>query len=336
MLQATGSGESPQEGAAPGTRSPALLRVKDLTVRYQGMKPPAVSAASFDLAAGEQVGLVGESGSGKSTLALAISHLLPPSARVVRGEVAFRDMDLASLSGEELRRLRGGEIGRVPQDSLAGLNPVITVGHQLRDAIRAHRRVPRQQEHAEIVKLLGSMNMPDIETKLRSYPHELSGGMRQRVLICMALINSPSLLVADEPTTALDATVQAQLLGIFKEITAAQGTALLLVSHDINVVAEVCARTIVMYQGEIVEDSPTAELLENPRHPYTEALIAARDSRKVQTGPGGPGGRPRGDPEVTGCLYAPRCPFRFAACSQHPELVELKGRRVRCFARAPQ
>lgn len=330
VLQRTVSGEPPQ-GAAPGSRSPGLLRVKDLTVRYQGSKSPALKAASFDLAPGEQVGLVGESGSGKSTLALAISQLLPRSATVASGEVIFRDVDLASLSDEGLRRLRGGQIGRVPQDSLAGLNPVITIGHQLRDAIRAHRRVSREQEHAEIVQLLGSMNMPDIEMKLRSYPHELSGGMRQRVLICMALVNSPSLLVADEPTTALDATVQAQLLGIFKELTFARSSALLLVSHDINVVAEVCARTIVMYQGEIVEDGPTVELLAHPYHPYTEALIAARSSRTAQVGTSG--WRPRGDREVTGCAYAPRCPLRFAACSESPELIELKGRRVRCFAR---
>lgn len=331
-LPETVTGGSPPEIASPGTKPSALLRVKELTVRYEGTASAAVKGVSFDLATGEQVGLVGESGSGKSTLARAVSDLLPPSARVVHGEVRFRGMDLKTLSEEDLRRLRGGEIGWVPQDSLAGLNPVITVGHQLRDAIRAHRRVRRQQEHAEVRQLLASMNMPDIETKLRSYPHELSGGMRQRVLICMALVNRPSLVVADEPTTALDATVQAQLLGIFKELTVAQNTALLLVSHDIKVVAEVCARTMVMYQGEIVEDGPTGEILENPCHPYTEALIAARDSRITQAGVlGGP--RPGGDADVTGCLYAPRCPLRFEACSGHPALSELRGRRVRCFAR---
>jgi oligopeptide/dipeptide ABC transporter ATP-binding protein len=297
------------------------------------MGSPAVNEVSFSIAEGERVGLVGESGSGKSTLALALSRLLPQSAKVARGEVLFRGVDVGSLSAERLRKLRGGEIGRVPQDSLAGLNPVISVGHQLRDALRAHRRISRDSERQEITDLLRSMSMPDIAMKLRSYPHELSGGMRQRVLIAMALVNRPSLLVADEPTTALDATVQAQLLDVFRELTASRGSALLLVSHDINVVAAVCERTMVMYGGEIVEDAPTEELLGRPLHPYTAALIEARNSRTVDSRFSARR-RSADDIPLGGCLYGPRCPFRFGACSEHPGLKEMSGRWVRCFLRS--
>jgi len=322
---------SSAHGESVETKEPrGLLQVRGLTVQYWGADVPAVRNVSFSIGEGERVGLVGESGSGKTTLTLALCRLLPQTAKVTSGEVLFRGVDVGSLLNEPLRRLRGGDIGRVPQDSLAGLNPVITVGHQLRDALRAHRRVSRNLERQQITDLLRSMNMPDVAMKLRSYPHELSGGMRQRVLITMALINRPSLLLADEPTTALDATVQAQLLDVFRELTVSQGLALLLVSHDINVVSAVCARTVVMYEGEIVEDGATEELLGGPLHPYTGALVQARDSRTVDSRFGARRWS-SGDVPLAGCLYGPRCPFRFEACSEHPGLEEVGGRRVRCF-----
>jgi oligopeptide/dipeptide ABC transporter ATP-binding protein len=321
------------EMAPDAAPSRVLLDVHDLTVQYRGGPSPALTGVGFSITEGERVGIVGESGSGKTTLALAVSRLLPGSARITAGQVMLRGTDMSSLSGEALRKLHGNTIGRVPQDSLAGLNPVISVGKQLRDAIRAHRRLSRDAEHAEIANLLRQMNMPDIEMKLRSYPHELSGGMRQRVLIAMALINKPALVVADEPTTALDATVQAQLLEVFQNLTTAQGSALLLVSHDISVVSAVCERMIVMYGGEIVEDGPTAEIMDSPRHPYTAALIAARMTRTVHS-QAGERGRPVPRAAADGCRYADRCEFRFDACREHPDLAPAQARhRVRCFYR---
>ena len=328
-----GSGRT-HEMAPGGAPSRVLLDVRDLAVHYPGSQSAALTGVSFSVSEGERVGIVGESGSGKTTLALAVSRLLPGSARITAGQILLQGTDVSSLSGESLRKLHGSTIGRVPQDSLAGLNPVISVGKQMRDAIRAHRRLPRDAERTEIADLLRQMNMPDVEMKLRSYPHELSGGMRQRVLIAMALINKPALVVADEPTTALDATVQAQLLEVFRELTAARDSALLLVSHDISVVSAVCERTIVMYGGEIVEDGLTREIMDSPRHPYTAALIAARTSRTVRSKP-----RDRDHPvprdAAAGCRYADRCEFRFDACGEHPDLAPAQGHRVRCFYPPP-
>ena len=307
-----------------------LLSVDDLTVCYARSPIPAVRELSFRIRNGERVGIVGESGSGKTTLALAVSGLLPSEASISRGSVILNGIDYSGLTRRALRNIRGGVIGRVPQDPLAGLNPVLTVRTQLRDAIRAHRRLPKGAERQEITHVLQSVAIPDIETKLRLYPHELSGGMRQRVLIAMALINHPALLVADEPTTALDATIQAQILSIIRQACLQRNMALILVSHNINVVATVCQRIIVMYRGEVVEDAPTHSIYHSPLHPYTKVLIEASKSDR--------GARVQGDPaggeRSTGCPYRLSCPHPLSQCgTQHPLLEQIAAEQhVRCFA----
>jgi peptide/nickel transport system ATP-binding protein len=313
---------------APGTGD--LLTVNDLTVSYAGTHTPAVRDISFQVRDGERVGVVGESGSGKTTLALAVSDLLPSAAAIRRGSVTLQGTDCSTLSARALRGIRGSVIGRVPQDPLAGLNPVLTVRTQLRDAIRAHRSLPKGAERQEIVDVLQAVAIPDIDAKLRLYPHELSGGMRQRVLIAMALVNHPALLVADEPTTALDATIQAQILSIIRRASLDRNMALILVSHNINVVASVCDRIIVMYRGEIVEDAPSDTMYRSPLHPYTKVLIEASKSHPLDhTAIDIDGGEPS-----TGCQYRSLCPHPVSQCNrEHPLLESLgSGRYIRCFA----
>jgi len=312
----------------------ALLAIKDLTVRYGGGSGAAVDRVTLDVGKGERLGIVGESGSGKTTLALAITRLLPASARIESGSIWFGGSDLLALGGSELREIRGSRIGRVPQDPLGGLNPVITIGHQLRDVVRAHRRLGRVREHAAIVDILAAVGMPDIDVKLRAYPYELSGGMRQRVLIAMAMVNGPELLVADEPTTALDSTVQAQILALLHSAGLSAGMALILISHDINVVSAICDRVVVLYGGEVVEDGPAATVLHAPRHPYTKVLTRAGASvlkEESQAGRGHAGFV--GDAVDGSCKFRARCSEAFAACDAHPQVEKVdEGHRVRCFA----
>lgn len=310
-----------------------LLRVEDLSVQYLGASRAALEGVSVALHPGERLGIVGESGSGKTTLALAITDLLPRGARITTGRVMIAGKELASLSRKEARQMRGGVVGRVPQDALGGLNPVITIGHQLRDAILAHRKADRQTLTAEMVDALRDVGIPDVEQKLRAYPHELSGGMRQRVLIAMAMINGPQLIVADEPTTALDTTVQTQVLATLERAAAARSMALILISHDLNVVASLCGTVIVMYAGEVVERGPLDRVLASPAHPYTKALIevghgARREERTNAT-------IDRQQPAPTGgCRYHSRCPIAIDACARHPRIEPLgedTSHAVRCI-----
>ncbi len=311
----------------------SLLAIEDLRVRYGGSLEAAVDGVTLNVGSGERVGIVGESGSGKTTLALAITRLLPSSGRIESGSVKFGGVDLLAAGGRELRKLRGSRIGRVPQDPLGALNPVITIGHQLRDVVRAHRKLGRAEEHAAIVEILMAMGMPDIEVKLRSYPHELSGGMRQRIVMAMAMVNSPELLVADEPTTALDSTVQVQILELLRTAGASKNMAFVVISHDIHVVSAICGRIVVMYGGEVVEDGATGSVLHKPLHPYTRLLAQtsgnfAGESREVGTS------RSRFEMDGVGeaCKYRARCPEAFGACAARPQLEEVDGHRVRCFA----
>lgn len=310
-----------------------LLAVRDLTVRYGGAAEPAVDGVTFDVLAGERLGIVGESGSGKTTLAAAITRLLPGAARIEEGSVLFNGRDLLTLPERELISIRGSQIGRVPQDPLAALNPVITIGHQLRDVVRAHRHLKAADEGEAIVGILASLGMPDIPVKLRSYPYELSGGMRQRVMIAMAMVNGPKLLIADEPTTALDSTVQVQILELLRKVGTSMGMSIILISHDIHVVSSICDRVVVMYGGQVVEDGPTLSVLRAPQHPYTQLLArASTESPRNLLGPSS--SRSSFDAAVPagGCKYRGRCPLAFDVCTSRPELVDLGGRRVRCFA----
>ncbi|MFJ2780594.1 ABC transporter ATP-binding protein [Kitasatospora sp. NPDC087315] len=266
-------------GAVRAPRDPEpLLTVDGLTVRYGSAERPAVEDVSFSIARGDRVGLVGESGSGKSTLAAAVLRLLPPSASV-SGHIGLAGRDLTTLGPSELRALRSTRMARVPQDPLGNLNPVLTIGRQLSDVLSAHRPLDRRERTATVEEALRRVGIGDAAVKRRSYPHELSGGMRQRVMIAMALLNHPDLLIADEPTTALDVTVQSQVVELLRERVADAGMTLLLISHDVGVVSELCTTVLVMYRGRIVENGAASDVLTRPTHPYTRSLLAAAHGR---------------------------------------------------------
>ncbi|AXI80921.1 ABC transporter ATP-binding protein [Peterkaempfera bronchialis] len=271
--------QPPADAAARAVPEPEpLLTVDGLTVRYGSAERAAVDDVSFGIRRGDRVGLVGESGSGKSTLAAAILRLLPPAA-AVSGRIELDGLDLMDLKPSELRALRSTRMARVPQDPLGNLNPVFTIGRQLSDVVSAHRSIGRRERTATVEDALRRVGIGDAEVKRRSYPHELSGGMRQRVMIAMALLNHPDLLIADEPTTALDVTVQAQVVELLRERVAGAGMTLLLISHDVGVISELCTTVMVMYGGRIVETGAASEVLTRPTHPYTRSLLRAARGR---------------------------------------------------------
>ncbi|WP_420467637.1 ABC transporter ATP-binding protein [Panacagrimonas sp.] len=288
-----------------------LLEVDKLSVRFATPDGAvqAVDGLSFALDAGQTLGIVGESGSGKSQTALAILGLLARNAKV-SGAVRFEGQDLLKLPGRKLARLRGNRIAMVFQDPMTSLNPYLRVERQIAEVLQRHRGLSQSAARSECLRLLDAVQIPDAAQRLRSYPHELSGGQRQRVMIAIALACQPALLLADEPTTALDVTVQAQILGLFQQLRQDFGVAIVLISHDFGVVAEVCERTLVMYAGRAAELGPTQTLLEQPAHPYSRALVGARPDlsspvdRPLMTLPGQP-------PDLSalppGCAFAPRC-----------------------------
>jgi oligopeptide/dipeptide ABC transporter ATP-binding protein len=294
--------------------------VRDLVVRFDTHDAViyAVNGVSFDLLAGETLGIVGESGCGKSVTSLALTRLLPrPAGRIERGEVNFGGRDLLTLPESELREVRGEEISFVFQDPLTSLNPVLTIGTQLTEGMLTHEKITRSEATARAAELLGMVGIPDGLKRLKSYPHQLSGGMRQRVMIAMALALKPRLLIADEPTTALDVTIQAQVIEVIRQLTAQSGTAVLIITHDLGVVADLTQRIAVMYAGFIVETATTPELFARPRHPYTIGLLSSISRIDVET--------PRelhpiegSPPEQThapvGCPFAPRCAWRLPVC----------------------
>lgn len=255
-----------------------MISLRNVSVTYQGVPRPAVNNVSLTVAPGERVGIVGESGSGKSTLASAILRSLPHDAKV-DGEIRFGEKDLRAASNSQFRAMRSVSIAHIPQDPLANLNPVIRIGHQLRDVLRAHRKISKHATIELVERALAEVGIPEPATNRKAFPHELSGGMRQRVLIAMSLINEPELLIADEPTTALDVTVQAQILELMQRELAARDMSLLLITHDIGVVAELCNRIVVMREGVIVEEGSLAELTRNAQHPYTKQLFDAAHMR---------------------------------------------------------
>jgi oligopeptide/dipeptide ABC transporter ATP-binding protein len=312
-----------------------LLEVTELRVDF-GTGPravPVLDGVSFRITAGETVCLVGESGSGKSVTALALARLLPtPPARYVGGTIRLEGRDVLRLSAPELRAIRGGRISYVFQDPATSLNPVLRVGDQVRESLALHR--PESARTDEVVRLLRLVGIPAPELRLRDYPHQLSGGMQQRVMIAMALASQPRLLVADEPTTALDVTIQAQILELLRDLRRQLGMSILLITHNLGLMGEMADRVLVLYAGHIIEAAPVKLLLSHPRHPYTQALMSSvpelgRDTPRLQTIPGTV---PRLGAWPAGCRFHPRCPRAQPACAQAlpPLLPAAPGHDVRC------
>ncbi len=320
-----------------------LLEIEDLAIAFPGSSGEVrvVRGASLRLDRGEIVGLVGESGSGKSLTALAALGLIPPPGRRVGGRIRFAGQDLTGLTERQLRPIRGRRIGLVFQEPSAALNPVLTIGAQIVEAIRAHHRVPRSEARRRAVDLLARLALPDPARRLGEYPHQLSGGQRQRALVAIALAAGPDLLIADEPTTALDVTVQAQVLELFAELRRDLGLGILLITHDLAVVAESCDRVAVMYAGEIVEEGGVRELFGAPAHPYTRGLLASlpRLGEPAARGhlPSIPGQVPSPARLPSGCAFHPRCPVRLLECGTSiPPWVGLGGgRSARCVLARP-
>jgi oligopeptide transport system ATP-binding protein len=321
--------------------SAPLLGIEHLEVSFdtaQGVRR-AVDDLSFALEAGEALGIVGESGSGKSQTAFAIMGLLAASA-CARGSVRFEGRELLGLPEGEMNRLRGDRIALVFQDPMTALNPYLTIGAQMAEVLVVHRGASQSQALAESARMLDALRIPAASDRLRSYPHEFSGGMRQRVMIAMALLTRPRLLIADEPTTALDVTVQAQILRQLRELRREFGTALLLITHDLGVVAEACERVLVMYAGRCVETGPAADVLAQPAHPYTLGLLHARPRlhgpiEDLQPIPGGP---PALSNRHGGCVFRPRCAFAMEICAREQPILSAQGadRSRACFAHTAQ
>jgi oligopeptide/dipeptide ABC transporter ATP-binding protein len=288
----------------------------------------AANGVSFEIAAGEAVGLVGESGSGKSVTCRSILRLVPEPGHIVAGSVSFEGTELLDLSSREMGKLRGKEISMIFQDPLASLNPVFTVGEQIGEPLRIHRGLGRRAARAEAVRLLERVGIPRARERVNAYPHEFSGGMRQRVMIAVAISCKPKLLLADEPTTALDVTIQDQILSLLLGLQQEEGMAVLLVSHDLGVVAQTCDRVAVMYAGFVVEQGAATELFARPRHPYTAALLRALPEagfgkERLAAIPGQP---PDLNDLAGGCPFAPRCGYRREACATiSMELVAVAG-----------
>jgi peptide/nickel transport system permease protein len=328
---------TPTEAVSQSNGLPALLEVRDLSVEFEtdGGRVRVVDGVSFDIAAGKILGLVGESGSGKTVSSLAILRLLPsPPAHIVGGSIRFSGRDLLDMDFDDLRRVRGRDIAMVFQDPLASLDPSFTVGYQLVEAIRLHERVSRAAARDRAAKLLESVHIPDPAQRLSAYPHQLSGGMRQRVMIAMALSCHPRLLIADEPTTALDVTVQAQIVELLNELREAEGLAVLFVTHDLALISELSDEVAVMYAGQVVEHAATADLFARPRHPYTAALLAATPGIR------GPADRqalmagqvPQAGQFPPGCRFHPRCAYAEEGCRSEPIALMGAGpdRQSRC------
>jgi len=329
------------------TTGGVALEIEDLAVEYQSRGSTARVLPGIDLSLnrGEILGLVGESGSGKSTLALAILRLLPANGRIVGGRITLDGAtDLTALPEESLRRVRGQRIAMVFQDPLTSLNPVFRIGSQMVDVQAAHcdhrvRRRDRSEYLARAVTLLRQVGLPDPEQIVRAYPHQLSGGMRQRVVIAMALSLEPELLIADEPTSALDVTLEAQILSLLREIQADRDLSILFVTHDLSVVAQICHRVVVMYAGQIVEQGRVADVFKNPQHPYTEALLETVPSRghRGRALATIPGQVPSLLGELTGCRFASRCRYQQEICHTEAPPVVNSGasEAVRCHMRDP-
>jgi len=321
----------------------ALLELQNLSTHYVSAKGTrvvrAVEDVSLRIAAGETLGIVGESGSGKSTLALSILRLLPPAARIPSGRMLFEGEDLLQKSDAEMRRVRGKRIAMILQDPMASLNPLFTIGDQVAEPIRVHEGATRASAWARARDLLKAVRIPSPQARLSQHPHEMSGGMRQRIVGAIGISCEPRLLIADEPTTSLDLTIQAQYLNLLRELQRAHGLALIFITHNLGIVAKMCDQLAVMYAGRVVEQGPVRQIFKAPAHPYTRALLSSiprmSDGRQRLTAIDGQ------PPDLSalppGCAFAPRCPSAFDACreAEPPEVAGVANSRVRCWLAAP-
>jgi peptide/nickel transport system ATP-binding protein len=317
-----------------------LLQVEDLRVAFpgsDGRRTVAVDGVGFSVERGRTLGIVGESGCGKSVTALSIMGLLPKGGAEVSGAVRFEGRNLLAEPERSLRSLRGDRLAMIFQEPMTSLNPSYTVGDQIVEAIRRHRRTSAREARARAVEMLRRVRIPNPEARFDDYPHRMSGGMRQRVMIAMSLACDPALLIADEPTTALDVTIQAQILELMRKLREESGAAIILITHDLGVVAEVCDEVVVMYAGQVVERAPVAALFRMPQHPYTVGLLGAlpRLDRRRPRLAAIEGAVPDMTAPPEGCRFQARCPFRIPKCAEMPPLVPVEGGRLtRCW-RAP-
>lgn len=317
---------------------PALLEVKDLKTYFYMSRnriAKAVDGVSFSIQENETVAIVGESGSGKSVTALSILNLIPnPPGEIIEGTIQLHGKDLLELSKREINKVRGEEVGMIFQEPMTSLNPVFTIGNQVAETLIKHQQYRKKAAYKKAVELLETVGIPRADEIIKAYPHQLSGGMRQRVMIAMAMSSSPKLLIADEPTTALDVTTQAQILDLMLDMKQAYHSSILLITHDLGVVAETAERVIVMYGGQVVEEASAEDLFNDPLHPYTKALLESvpdleEDQDRLTAIPGKV---PPAHDFPKGCRFAPRCPFVMDKClAIHPELENITARqKVRC------
>lgn len=315
-----------------------IIDIKDLNIAVTEKDEliNIVEELSFQINEAEIVGLVGESGSGKSVAALSITGLLPKGVNVNKGSIKFKDIELTKINAESFAEIRGRDISMIFQDTLTSLNPVYPVGKQIAECLKLHSKISSDDVEKKVLNIMDKVGLKNDKKLYNSYPHELSGGMRQRIMIAMAIIMNPKLLIADEPTTALDVTIQAQILQLIKKINKQYKTAILFISHDLGVVKNLCSRVLVMYSGQIVEEASSAEIFKNPLHPYTLALLECIPDRSKKGKPlfsikgNIPGLSER---NTNCCVFAPRCPRAEEKCfKEKPKFMEIsKGHNVRCF-----
>ena len=313
-----------------------LLEVRHLRVEFATLRDPmiALDDVSFDIAAGEIFGVVGESGAGKSLTGAAVIGLLEPPARIAGGEILLGGVRIDNLANERMREIRGRRIGTIFQDSVASLNPLLTVGQQIIETIQVHLKVDVDEARKRAILLLQETGIPAAEQRIDCYPHQFSGGMRQRVIIALALAAEPQLIVADEPTTALDVSIQAQIISLLKRLTMDRAAAVMLITHDLGVIAETCDRVAVMYAGRIAEIGPVGDVIHRPAHPYTVGLMGSIPSVDVEHAPlrqiGG--AMPQLNAIPAGCAFNPRCPRAFERCrTDQPRLLDAGRTRAACW-----
>ena len=314
----------------------ALLHIENLktVISSKDGKLVPVDGVDITIPKGKTVGIVGESGCGKSMTAMSIMGLLPNTTHIEEGKILFQDMDLTKLNPKELRKITGDKISIIFQEPMTSLNPVIQVGKQVREAILLHEKVSKEEAKQRVIEIFRQVGIPEPERRYNAYPHQLSGGLRQRVMIGMAMVCNPDLLIADEPTTALDVTIEAQILHLMRQLQKDKGTSIMMITHNLGVVAEICDQVYVMYAGKVVESAEVHELFQNPKHPYTQGLLGVlpkMDSRQRLNSIDGMVPTLKDMP--IGCRFAPRCPMATQKCrEEQPALVDVTaGHQVRCF-----